>query len=211
MTISYIIIWVKNKEWKHMALALSLAVVGGVIGIFNSGVTFLTTYDYAKYTMRGGKTIETTDKGIVQKKTTGLDNDYAFQYSFGKGETVTLMMPNAYGGSSSQTFDENSNLVKQLVEKNVPETNAIQLASSIPKYWGGIVEGTAGPSDQLVSVPILKDLIITLGICAIAINLLVNIFYLVFLLRGKFKAMHLWLPTVNFIFLIVQIVYFFFY
>ena len=145
MTLSYIIHWVKNKEWKHMAIALSLALVGAVIGISNAGVTFLTTYDYAKFTMRGGKTIETTDKGIVQKKTTGLDNDYAFQYSLGKGETVTLMMPNSYGGSSSQTFDENSNLVKQLVEKNIPEANALQLASSLPKYWGGIVEGTAGP------------------------------------------------------------------
>ncbi len=145
MTLSYSIHWVKNKEWKHMAIALSLALVGAVIGISNAGVTFLTTYDYAKFTMRGGKTIETTDKGIVQKKTTGLDNDYAFQYSLGKGETVTLMMPNSYGGSSSQTFDENSNLVKQLVEKNIPEANALQLASSLPKYWGGIVEGTAGP------------------------------------------------------------------
>ena len=145
MTLSYIIRWVKNKEWKHMVIALSLALVGALIGISNAGVTFFTTYDYAKYTMRGGKTIETTDKGIVQKKTTGLDNDYAFQYSLGKGETVTLMMPNSYGGSSSQTFDENSNLVKQLVEKGVPETNAMQLASSLPKYWGGIVEGTSGP------------------------------------------------------------------
>ncbi|MEJ7822539.1 MAG: YfhO family protein [Chitinophagaceae bacterium] len=163
MTISYIIIWVKNKEWKHMAIALSLALVGGVIGIFNSGVTFLTTYDYAKYTMRGGKTIETTDKGIVQKKTTGLDNDYAFQYSFGKGETVSLMMPNAYGGSSSQTFDENSNLVKQLVEKNVPETNAIQIASSIPKYWGGIVEGTAGP----VYLGVLSCLLFVIGLVVV--------------------------------------------
>ncbi|MDQ6756247.1 MAG: YfhO family protein [Bacteroidota bacterium] len=146
MTVSYLIKWIRNKEWKHMAIALSLAFVGGLIGIFNAGVTFLTTYDYAKYTMRGGKTIESTDKGIIQKKTTGLDNDYAFQYSIEKAETVTLMMPNAYGGSSSQTFDENSNLVKQLTDKNIPETNAMQLASSIPKYWGGIVEGTAGPA-----------------------------------------------------------------
>ena len=145
MTLSYIIRWVRNKEWKHMMIALSLALVGALIGIANAGVTFFTTYDYAKFTMRGGKTIETTDKGIVQKKTTGLDNDYAFQYSLGKGETVTLMMPNSYGGSSSQTFDENSNLVKQLVEKNVPENNALQMASSLPKYWGGIVEGTSGP------------------------------------------------------------------
>ena len=145
MTLNYLIIWIKNKEWKHMAIALSLALVGAVIGICNAGVTFFTTYDYAKYTMRGGKTIETTDKGVVQKQTKGLDKDYAFQYSLGKAETVTLMMPNSYGGSSSQTFDENSSLVKHLVDKNIPETNAVQLASSLPRYWGGIVEGTAGP------------------------------------------------------------------
>jgi hypothetical protein len=69
----------------------------------------------------------------------------------------------------------------------------------------------AGTSDQLVSVPILKDLIITLGICAIAINLLINIFYLFFILRGKFKSMPRWLPSINFILLIVQILYFFLY
>lgn len=145
MTISYMIKWIKNKEWKHMTIALSLALVSAAIGICNAGVTFLTTSEYAKYTMRGGKTIESTDKGIVQKKTSGLDKDYAFSYSLGKSEIVTLLMPNSYGGSSSQTFDENSNLVKQLIDKNIPENNAMQLASSLPKYWGGIVEGTSGP------------------------------------------------------------------
>ena len=149
MTLSYIINWVKNKEWKHMAIALSLALVGAVVGICNAGILFLPTYDYAKYTMRGGKTVETSQSGgTVKKKTTGLDRDYAFRWSLGKGETVVLLMPNAYGGSSSQTLDENSNVIKKLVDNNVPESNAIQLASSLPKYWGGMSsssETTAGP------------------------------------------------------------------
>ncbi len=71
-----------------------------------------------------------------------------------------------------------------------------------------VVDGTG---DQLVSLPILKDLIIMLGICAIAINLLINIFYLFFILGGKLKNRPLWLPTVNFIIFIAQVVYFFFY
>ncbi|MBA3673979.1 MAG: YfhO family protein [Chitinophagaceae bacterium] len=191
MTISYIIKWVKNKEWKHMAIALSLALVGALIGISNAGVTFLTTYDYAKYTMRGGKTIETTDKGIVQKKTTGLDNDYAFQYSFGKGETVTLMMPNAYGGSSSQTFDENSNLVKQLVDKNIPETGAMQIASSLPKYWGGIVEGTAGP----VYLGVISCLLFIIGLVVLKTHhkwwILGAVIFAIFMAWGKY------FPTFN--------------
>ena len=149
MTLSYIITWVKNKEWKHMAIALSLAFVSALIGICNAGVTFLTTYDYAKYTMRGGKTVETSESGTtVHKKTTGLDRDYAFRWSLSKGETVVVLMPNAYGGSSSQTLDENSNVIKKLVDNNVPESNAMQMASSLPKYWGGMSgpgEGTSGP------------------------------------------------------------------
>lgn len=149
MTVSYIILWIKNKEWKHMAIALSLAAVGAMIGIFNAGVTFLTTYDYAKYTMRGGKTVETSESGTtVKKKTTGLDRDYAFRWSLGKGESVVALMPNAYGGSSSLTLDENSNVVKKLVDNNVPEANASQLLASLPKYWGGMSgpgEGTSGP------------------------------------------------------------------
>ena len=149
MTVGYIIMWVKNKEWQHMIIALSLAAVGAIIGVFNAGVTFLTTYDYAKSTMRGGKTVETSESGAtVQKKTSGLDRDYAFRWSLGKGETAVLLMPNSYGGSSSSTLDENSNVVKKLVDNNVPETNAVQLASSLPKYWGGMSgpgEGTSGP------------------------------------------------------------------
>ncbi len=186
MTLSYIIRWVKNKEWKHMAVALSLALVGAVIGICNAGVTFLTTYDYAKYTMRGGKTIESTDKGIIQKKTTGLDNDYAFQYSLGKSETVTLLMPNAYGGSSSQTFDENSNLVKQLVDKNIPENNALQLASSLPKYWGGIVEGTSGP----VYLGVISCLLFVIGLVVLKTHhkwwILGAVVFTIFMAWGKY-------------------------
>ena len=149
MTLSYIITWVKNKEWKHMAIALSLALVGALIGVCNAGVTFLTTYDYAKYTMRGGKTVETSETGAtVNKKTTGLDRDYAFRWSLAKGETVVLLMPNAYGESSSQTLDENSNVIKKLVDNNVPEPDAMQMAASLPKYWGGMSsssETTSGP------------------------------------------------------------------
>ena len=186
MTLSYIINWVKNKEWKHMAIALSLAAVGALIGICNAGVTFLTTYDYAKYTMRGGKTIEATDKGVIQKKTSGLDNDYAFQYSLGKSEIVTLLMPNSYGGSSSQTFDENSNLVKKLVDKNIPENNAMQLASSLPKYWGGIVEGTSGP----VYLGVLCCLFFIIGLVVIKSRhrwwILAAVIFAIFMSWGKY-------------------------
>ncbi len=145
MTIAYVIKWIKNSEWKHMVIALSLAVVGGLIGVANSSIALLTTAEYAKYTMRGGKTLDNTGNVVKEVKTTGLDEDYAFQYSLGKSEFLTFMMPHAFGESTSETYDENAKVVSALTGKGVPENTAIQVASSLPKYWGGIVPSTAGP------------------------------------------------------------------
>ncbi|MEO5781772.1 MAG: hypothetical protein ABIQ07_00785 [Ginsengibacter sp.] len=75
--------------------------------------------------------------------------------------------------------------------------------------WMEIKKPVSGAGDKLIAVPFLKDLVITLGFSAIAINLLMNIFYLLFLVRGKLKNMSLLLPVINFIFLVVQIFYFF--
>lgn len=145
MTIAFIVKWIRENRWKHMFTALGLAILGGLIGVGNSAVSLLTTSEYAKYTMRGGKTLETSGTELKQVKTTGLDVDYALSYSIAKSEFLTFLMPNAFGGSSSETFDENSKVVSALTEKNVPENNAIQIAAQLPRYWGGIVPSTSGP------------------------------------------------------------------
>ncbi|MGI8600875.1 MAG: YfhO family protein [Chitinophagaceae bacterium] len=148
MTISYIITWFKAKQFKHMGIALALAFAGAVIGVLNAAFTLFPTYEYAKYTMRGGKTIETTEAGAVESKTTGLDKDYAFRWSINMNETVTLFMPKAFGESSGEAYTEDSKLVEELIERNIPEASATQLATQLPKYWGGMAlpgEGTSGP------------------------------------------------------------------
>ncbi len=77
--------------------------------------------------------------------------------------------------------------------------------------WLELRKSAIGSGDKANAVPFFKDMIITLGVCAIVINLLMNLFYLLILLRGKIKTKPLWLPITNFIFLILQIFYFFFY
>ena len=127
-----------------MIIALSLALLSGLIAIGNSAVNLLVTSQYAKYTMRGGKTLGNANGELTQVKTQGLDEDYAFQYSVGKSEFLMFMMPKAFGENSSETFDENSKVVSALTEKGVPDASAQQLAQSLPKYWGGILS-TSGP------------------------------------------------------------------
>jgi hypothetical protein len=146
VTIAYLIYWIKQKDWKHIVVAGAITVGTAVVGIAGCAVTLLTSYEYTKATMRGGKNISIEGDIVKQEKTTGLDTSYAFQYSLGKSETAVMMMPNAFGGSSSKPLEENSKVVEKLTDKGVPENQALQVATHLPSYWGGIDGvGTAGP------------------------------------------------------------------
>ncbi|MVT09151.1 YfhO family protein [Chitinophaga tropicalis] len=135
----------RDFEFRHMFIALSLAALGGLIGIGNSALSLLTTYEYTKYSIRGSKGIDVTGGDTKQAQTSGLDESYAFSYSLGMGEALVLMMPNAYGASSAQHLDPDSKVISALTAKNVPEGPASQLAANLPKYWGGISPFTSGP------------------------------------------------------------------
>lgn len=144
ISIGYAVKWIKNKQWKQLGISFGLAALAGIIALANSAMILLTTAEYSKYTMRGGKTIEASGGEVKKTNTAGLDHDYAFSYSIGKSETLTLFMPSVFGEGSSNHFDENSKLVENLVEKNIPEAQAVQIAESMPKYWGSMSEGTGG-------------------------------------------------------------------
>ncbi|HJU45127.1 MAG TPA: hypothetical protein VJ647_00005, partial [Chitinophagaceae bacterium] len=145
ITLGYIVQWVRAKEWKHMLISLSLAALAGFVAIANTSLILLTTKEYAQYTMRGGKSIDIKDGQIKKVNTKGLDLDYAFSYSIGKDEILTFFMPDIFGGSSGETLGNDDKFISTLAKKGIPEQNAVQLASSLPRYWGGIEEGTSGP------------------------------------------------------------------
>lgn len=152
LTISYAVYWVKSKDWKHIFIAASLSLVAVGVGLANASMMLLTTAEYTKYTMRGGKLIDKNDKTgeVSTAKTSGLDIDYGFSYSAGKNEFLTFLMPDAAGRSLGNTsdiqLDENSKFVQALVAKGVPEGDALNIAQqAAPVYWGGIFPSTSGP------------------------------------------------------------------
>ncbi len=146
ITLGYLFKWIKEKDWKHIGMAGGIAILSAVIGIAGNALVLKTTSEYARYTMRGGKDITIGEGGTVTAaKTSGLDTAYAFEYSLDKAETMTLLMPNSFGGGNSQKWGENSAVVKKLTDKGVPEANAQELAGNLPKYWGALPY-TAGPA-----------------------------------------------------------------
>lgn len=83
--------------------ALALGLATGIAALSNLHVLWSAS-EYTPETIRGKS--ELTKKGT----TDGLEKDYIFGWSFGKMETMSLLIPNFMGGSSSESWlsDEKS-------------------------------------------------------------------------------------------------------
>ena len=148
VTVAYLIDWILKKDWRHIIVAGSITIGAALIGLAGSALTLFTSYEYSKATMRGGKSISIEGDVVKQAKTSGLDTSYALRWSLAKAEALVTLMPEAFGGSSSKSLDEDSHVVEKLTDKGIPDGTAVQAASGLPKYWGGMSdpsETTAGP------------------------------------------------------------------
>lgn len=146
ITIAYAIKAFKEKEVPHLIKSGVIAIAAGLVGLAACSITLVPTYEYAKDTMRGGKS-ELTDTSTVNtgnKTKGGLDKDYAFNWSYGIGETLTLAVPGIYGGSSGGELTEKSKTAALLAEQGLPEETAVQVARSLSTYWGA-QPNTSGP------------------------------------------------------------------
>lgn len=125
---------------KSSAVLLVISVV-----VFASMLTrFATMYEYSKDTIRGPS--ELTPENKESASTTGLDRDYAFNWSYGVGETFTYLIPNYYGGKSGGALTANSEIYKT-IDKRFGKENAKKfgMAEQWPLYWGD-QPGTSGPA-----------------------------------------------------------------
>ncbi len=121
---------VKHKTWDKFIKGSAVLVVASVLAIGANFSSLWFTYDYGKDSIRG-KSELTHNK---DNQTSGLDKDYATDWSYGKWETFDLFIPNLMGGSSMSGVGTDSELYKTLSSSGVP--NATEIAQSVPAYWG---------------------------------------------------------------------------
>lgn len=123
----------------------ALLALGAALAVGVSFGRLYTTAEYSKYSNRGPSELKSaapTAPGQApaaanpDAEGSGVDRDYAFQYSYGVGETITLLIPNFYGGASSMPLGTDSNLAKA----GLPQ----EYLGSMPTYWGQ-QSYTAGP------------------------------------------------------------------
>lgn len=135
---------IRKGQVKSAAIAIGLVVIGGVIGFTTNALGTIPLNEYAKETMRGGRTeLTNTTNKLATKE--GLNKDYAFGWSYGIGETLTLVVPNIYGGASGgKEIGEGSKFAERLEQEfSLREEDALNYANG-SAYWGA-QPFTSGP------------------------------------------------------------------
>ena len=143
--ISFLIRIFQTKDFKHLLTAAGLALAAILISAGFFAVILLPTKEYAKETMRGGRSELTLGVKKDNLSAGGLKKDYAFQWSYGKEETFTFILPN-YSGSSNDPseFGENSKVIGALQESGLPNEGINYFYRFMSPYWGD-QPNTAGP------------------------------------------------------------------
>ena len=108
MAIVYFIYAWREKWLKYYFKATAVLAVVAVLAAAPAVGILLPTSDYAKSSMRGGSELDVKDG----EKSTGLDTEYAFAWSYGKAESLTLLVPNLYGSASASNVGTDSELYK---------------------------------------------------------------------------------------------------
>ena len=124
---------IREKQLKRFLKASVCLVVAALIAVMTFFTTLYANYEFGKETTRG-KPVLTQNQ---DQQTKGLDRDYITQWSYGKGETWSLLIPNAKGGASAYIGNNNPALEKadRQFRSSIAQSNA---------YWGD-QPGTSGP------------------------------------------------------------------
>lgn len=130
----------KQGQLAYFAKASGILVIAAILAVLPNVTNLVLTNEYGKESTRGPSEL-TAD---AENKTSGLDKDYATQWSYGVGETWTLMVPNFKGGASGR-LSENEYAMKDLnnqYSQFIGDMNSYfgdQPFTSGPVYVGAII------------------------------------------------------------------------
>lgn len=148
MGLAYLVYALLKRRFKSFLLKAGILAVGAVLAFGCNARLLLVNEEYARYTMRGGNELTVTPADLygaenggrrAENTADGLDIDYAFNWSYGIGETYTLLVPGALGGGSGEKVSEESAFYKTFRSRQAPLYWGDQPFTSGPVYFGAVV------------------------------------------------------------------------
>ena len=111
-----------------------LLAIAGILAVMSNFSPLWYTYEHTPDTTRGGSELR------AEQQEQGLDLDYATNWSYGRTESINMLVPNFVGGASTDDFSGDGEVLQTLQHYNLQE-----LEPYLSPYWGG-QPFTGGPT-----------------------------------------------------------------
>ena len=135
MVIAWLVEAIREKQLVRFAKATGVVALGAAIGLCINLSNLYHTWEYSQESMRGKS--ELVKKNSGNQTSSGLERDYITQWSYGIGETWTLLVPNTKGGASMPLSMSETAMAHA-------DEDFMSIYQQIGQYWGE-QPGTSGP------------------------------------------------------------------
>ena len=137
MSLAYLIEAIRQKQFIGWLKASCCFAIGGILGVCINLSNLYHTWEYSKESMRGKSELTQKTKDPADQTDSGLERSYITMWSYGIGETWTLLVPNTKGGAS-QLLADNKTAMSHANPTFAP------IYRGFTQYWGE-QPGTSGP------------------------------------------------------------------
>ncbi|MBO4720119.1 MAG: YfhO family protein [Prevotella sp.] len=135
LIIAWLVEAVREGQMARFVKATAVSLAAVAIGVCLNLSNLYHTWQYGQESMRGKS--ELVKQNSANQTSSGLERDYITQWSYGIGETWTLLVPNTKGGASVPLSRNETAMAKA-------DNNFLAIYDQIGQYWGE-QPGTSGP------------------------------------------------------------------
>ncbi len=135
MVAAFLVEAVRRRELARFLRASVTCLAAGLVGMALNASNLYHTWQYGQESMRGKSELVKADP--ANQTSSGLERDYITQWSYGIGETWTLLVPNAKGGASVP-------LSASETAMRHADPTYYEIYRQLGQYWGE-QPGTSGP------------------------------------------------------------------
>jgi hypothetical protein len=125
---------IQNKQLKSFFITTAGILAAYLLAFLVNIGNLALTLDYAENTIRGKNDLSITPTGDIDtKQSLGLDKDYITEWSYGIGESFTLLSPNVKGGGS---FPLKGSQFESVIENSEFSPEITSRLENFYAYWG---------------------------------------------------------------------------
>ena len=146
LVLAYLAQAIRERRVAYWGISTATLLFAAAVALAANAPNLYLTKKYAAETIRGGHSELTPLDGATQATATpdGLDKDYITQWSYGKDETATLLIPNVKGGATILPVHGDNTLLsladtptaRHMAERGETDYQTQQVLTQFPQYFG---------------------------------------------------------------------------